>query len=62
MKAGGIGVRVVMSVLELMDVANLGKILAITGNIFLKTTNSFEYTFVRFINFHKLQLYNKEAF
>ena len=61
LEAGGVGVGVVVGVLELVNVANSGQILAIAGVVFLEKADSLKDSFIWFINFHKLQLYKKRV-
>lgn len=56
LEASSIGVRMLMSVLKLVNIANIREVLAIARNILLKPSHSFENSFIRFINLHKLQL------
>ena len=54
LEAGGIGVRVMVGVLKLVDVANTGKVLPVTGVAFLQFAHPFEHSSIRFIYFHQL--------
>lgn len=46
-----------MGVLELMNVADAGEVLAVLVGLALERAYAFEETFVRFINLHQLQIY-----
>ena len=54
LEAGGIGVRVMVGVLKLVDVANTGKVLPVAGVAFLQFAHPFEHSSIRFIYFHQL--------
>jgi len=51
-------IRMVMCVFELVNVSDARKVLFIDVFLYLKRTHAFKKTFVRFIDFHNLNLLN----
>ena len=54
METGGIGVGVLVGVLELVNVANTGEVLPVAGMVLLQFAHPFEHSSIRFIYFHQL--------
>ena len=48
----------VVSVLELMNVSDAREVLFVDVSLYLKRTQSFKKSFIRFIDFHNLNLLN----
>ena len=54
LETGGIGVGVLVGVLELVNVANTGEVLPVAGVVLFQFAHPFEHSSIRFIYFHQL--------